>query len=324
MTRSSLINLPVFRLIVVLVVLVFLAVAGVTIWWNTGDTVDDLRERAGLVGKSELRIGVHVDQPSISYRDDNGEFSGFDVEIGKMVAADLGFRPEDVRFLEVENEDRNRMESADHNDLDLVIATYSITKERVEQGATFSAPYLETSQTVMTRRDHAPVPDLSRLQGTTACTLTTSTSRTPIAEAGAKVEHEDRISNCVGKLGRDNVESVTTDAAILAGFVAQKPREFELHDVGLETRELWGINTGGNEALRTLVNLSLYKSRNDPNDQRWENAYTKWLAPLQAVIDRQHDEDGEQGQTGQQPVALRRQPLVEPVEVRQWPWERAT
>ncbi|WP_157357534.1 transporter substrate-binding domain-containing protein [Amycolatopsis nigrescens] len=295
------------------VVVLAIAVIFISLWWQQKPSVDDLMEQAHLKGKSELVIGVMDDVPGAAVRDPTDRYVGFEIEIGYLVAADLGFRPHETRFLTVENEDRNRMQARDgdrHTIVDLVIAVYSITEERErDDRVSFSASYLDTEQSVLTLREHPPVQDLTELRDKPVCTLNTSTSKNPLQEARAEVINKSKISDCLPGLHSGEYEAVSTDAAILAGFVAKEPDRLRLHDIGLSAVESYGINTGGNEPLLQLVNHSLYGSRNDPEDKRWEDAYDKHLRPLEAA-------------GLPQPVAIDRQPDVDEVEVRQWPWER--
>jgi glutamate transport system substrate-binding protein len=307
---------PMIRLVAVVAVLVLAVASAVATVADAGPpSIQDLVERAGLVGKRELLVGVKDDQPGIALRDARtGLFSGFDIDIAYLVAADLGFRPDEVRFLAIESEDRARMQAGTGHDfttVDLVIASYSITpgREALAQ-VSFSAPYLYTEQSVVTRPDHARVRSLEDLRGQRVCTIATSTSQSPAVRAGALVDTRNRISDCMAGLRNREFEAVTTDAAILAGFVARDPAHLEHYDIGLDGQEAYGINTGGNEALRSLVNLSLYHSLHDPRDRRWEEAFDRNLAP-------------EQPANGPQQVAIGRQPDVPRVPVREWPWQRA-
>jgi glutamate transport system substrate-binding protein len=275
----------------------------------------ELMTQAGLVGKRELLIGVKDDQPGLELRDaGTGQFTGFDIEIAYLVAADLGFRRSEVKFVVIESEDRAKMQARTADGqfvtVDLVIATYSITKEREDLPlVSFSAPYLYTEQSVVTRPDHARVDTLDDLRGRPVCTLATATSLGPLGAAGVQLVSKQRISDCVTALKHGDVEAVETDAAILAGFVAADPTHLKHNDIGLDRQEEYGINTGGNEALRKLVNLSLYNSLHDPKDQRWEDAFDRYLRP-------------EQPANQPQQVAVDHQPDVPKVSVRQWPWER--
>ncbi|GII77968.1 hypothetical protein Sru01_29500 [Sphaerisporangium rufum] len=296
-------------------VVLAVVVATWTVWVSGPPTEADLREEAGLVGKKELLVGVKDDTPGVSLRDPTtGRFTGFDVEIAYMIASDLGFTPGQVRFLSIETEDRERMQAREFDGrfvtVDLVVATFSITKERLENpGVTFSAPYLENEQTVVTRRRHDPVTALGDLRGRKVCTLGTSTSETAVGRAGALVTGKNQISDCIKGLKEGHYDAVSTDATILAGFVAAAPGELRAHDIGLTLPEKWAVNTGTNKALRTLVDLSLYRSYADPGDRRWEEAFARYLAPAQKANERQQ-------------VAVGEQPRVAEPQVRRWPWER--
>ena len=304
------------RLVAVVVVLVLAVAAAVATVADAGPpSIQDLVERAGLVGKRHLLVGVKDDQPGIALYDPETKlFTGFDIEIAYLVAADLGFRPDEVRFYAIESEDRARMQASTGDGfvtVDLVIASYSITpgREALAQ-VSFSAPYLYTEQSVVTRPDHARVRSLADLRGQKVCTIATSTSQSPAVRAGALVDTRNRVSDCVAGLKRKEFEAVTTDAAILAGFVARDPAHLTHYDIGLDGQEAYGINTGGNEALRSLVNLSLYHSLHDPRDRRWEEAFDRYLRP-------------ERPANRPQEVAIDRQPDVPRVPVREWPWQQA-
>ncbi len=104
------------------------------------------------------------------------------------------------------------------------------------------------------------------------------------------------------------MDVVTTDAAILAGYEAKYPKEFTHWDLGLDSTEAWGVNVGDNQALKTLVELTLYRSWKDPHDERWELAYQ---TNLQSEIAAQ----------GGTPIAAAEQPAVPRPHVRELPWE---
>jgi ABC-type amino acid transport substrate-binding protein len=312
---------PMTRLVVVLALIVVSVVVITVVAVMAGPpSKDDLLRQAGLTGKRELLIGVKDDQPGVALRNpDTGVYTGFDIDIAYLIASDLGFRPVDVRFLSIESEDRERMRAYDpktntHVTVDMVIASYSITPARTAAGANFSAPYLLTEQSVVTRKDHRPVEALADLADERVCTIATSTSADALRNAGIKdPKLEIKISSCITGLvdHPPRYDAVTTDAAILAGFV-HDPRYrggLKHYDIGLEADEKWGVNVGPNEALRTLVDLSLYQSWHDPDDRRWEAAYDRNLRP-------------EEPDSEPQDVAVGQQPPVHRPEVRQWPWQR--
>jgi glutamate transport system substrate-binding protein len=305
--------------VIVALIAVSVAVAGVVVLVTGPPSEDELLRDAGMTGRRELLIGVKADQPGVDWRDPKtGVFSGFDIDIAYMIASDLGFRPSEVRFLPIQSEDRERMRAHDPltnttATVDLVIATYSITPARAAAGARFSEPYLRTEQSVLTRRRHRIIQSLSDLRSERVCTISTSTSADALRRAGiADPRQENDVSGCVAGLFDDrHYDAVTTDAAILAGFAHQPQYRGKLvhQDIGLDTEEMYGINVGPNEALRTLVDLSLYHSWHDPDDRRWEDAYDRNFRP-------------EQPDSPNQDVAIDQQPQARKPAVREWPWQR--
>jgi glutamate transport system substrate-binding protein len=271
------------RLIAVAVTLVLaFAITFVVVIVSGPPTVEDLRREAGLDGKQQLLVGVKDDQPGVAFRHPDGSWTGFDIDIAYLIAEDLDFRRSEVKFVAIESEDRARMQATDVDGnrvgVDLVIASYSITAAReAVAGVTFSAPYLYTEQSVVTLANHKPVSTLEDLRGRKVCSLATATSETAANEAEAIVISRKKISQCFAALDDGEVEAVSTDAAILAGYKATHRKKYAHYDIGLEATEAWGINVGENAALHDLVNLSLFRSREDPEDSRWEEAFDRNL-----------------------------------------------
>jgi glutamate transport system substrate-binding protein len=275
-------------------------------------SVAELRAEAGVDDWTVLSIGVKDDQYGTAYYDGK-TWSGFDIDIAYMIAADLGFRRDDVRFYGLESEDRARMQATDPVTRDrvpvqLVIASYSITERRKQEGVHFSEPYLYTEQSVITLTGHAPVVALNDLKNKRVCSLSTSTSQSALTEIGAVVTQKNRVRECFEALDRNEVEAVSTDAAILAGWKSKFPAKYEHWDLGLEANERWGVNVGENPALEKLVNLTLYRSWADPEDDRWEKAYE---ANLLTQIDPEK----------KTAIAVGQQPPAKRPEIGWQPWE---
>jgi len=285
-------------------------------------SIEDLRREAGVDEWRILPIGVKDDQPGVAYRDPrDGRWSGFDIDVAYMIAEDLGFRREEVRFFGIESEDRARMEATDLDGkpapVKMVIASYSINKDREDMpNVMFSQSYLHTEQSVITLKGHDKVASLEEFKDKTVCTLSASTSAATAQSSGAVIMRRNRVSECFAELDSGRADAVSTDAAILGGFKALHADRYDHWDLGDDKTEAWGVSVGANEALRDLVNLTLYRSYADPKDSRWEQAYEKNIAP-EAVLNV--DPEGK-------PVALARpqQPVTPRPDVRELPWEDIT
>ncbi|MBT8225262.1 MAG: transporter substrate-binding domain-containing protein [Dactylosporangium sp.] len=306
------------RFFAVVTVMLGMAGGGILAVVNLGPPAEgELFRSSGIAGKRELLIGVKEDQPGIGLFDQQaGVYVGFDIEIAKMVAAELHFPAERVRFLGIQGEDRARMHAKDETGrtvkVDLVVASYSITDRREGQiGVSFAGPYLVTERSVITMANHVPVESLADLRGKSVCTLGTSTSEGPLAEAGLLITLKLNISECVSAMKRGEVEAVSLDSAVLAGFVQRDHPALVNHDIASEADERWGINTGGNEALRTLVNLALERSRVCPGERTWEDAFERYLKQAERYVTTQAVAEATQPEVDQKP------------KVREWPWQKA-
>ncbi|BCJ41742.1 hypothetical protein GCM10010168_52600 [Actinoplanes ianthinogenes] len=276
-------------------------------------SVDELRAQSGVDSWTTLAIGVKDDQYGTAYFDPATKiWSGFDIDVAYMIAEDLGFRRDEVKFYGMESEDRARMQADDQNGnrvpVQLVIASYSITPKRIADGVNFSQSYLYTEQSVMTLAGHKPVASLNEFKDKKVCTLSTSTSAVAPTNAGAELVSKNRVRECFAMLDRHQVDAVTTDAAILAGWKAKFPEKYDHWDLGLDATERWGVNAGDNPALKKLVDLTLWRSYADPHDDRWEKAFER---NFQTEVPA----------NGKVPIAIAQQPRVTRPDVRELPWE---
>ncbi|WP_255545106.1 transporter substrate-binding domain-containing protein [Micromonospora parastrephiae] len=110
---------------------------------------EKLRE-THIYGQSKLRIGVATNEPLMGELR-NGQHVGFDVEIGRYVAASLGYEGDQrLEFVSVATEDR--IPALQGGMVDLVVSSFSMTEER-RKLVSFAGPYFVTTQEVMVRPD---------------------------------------------------------------------------------------------------------------------------------------------------------------------------
>lgn len=190
---------------------------------------------AELAEAGKIVVGVKYDQPGLGFKGANDEVpSGFDVEIAKLLIADLGIDPADTDAVTWEETiSDNREPFLESGKVDLVLASYSITDER-RQVVGQTGPYFVTGQQVLVPED-SDVTGIEDLKGQQVCSVTGSTSIDRINEGGAKGVGFDSYSECVQKVLDGTVAAMSTDGSILAGFAAQN--EGELKVVGDEFSE---------------------------------------------------------------------------------------
>jgi glutamate transport system substrate-binding protein len=194
---------------------------------------------AELADDGSVTIGVKYDQPGIGFlKAGADEPEGFDVEMGKVLAAGLGIAEGDIEWKETISD--NREPFLINGQVDLVLASYSITPERravVGQ----AGPYYVTGQQLMVSADDDSIEGPEDLEGKKVCSVTGSTSiETVEKEYGAEPAGFDTYSECRDQLLNGSVDAVTTDGAILLGYEAENPDELDV--VGPEfSEERYGV-----------------------------------------------------------------------------------
>ena len=76
----------------------------------------------------QLRVGLRTYYPGFSIRDASGEFSGYEVDVARRIAAFLG-----VRLVPIGVDPKSRIPLVASRDIDVVIATMGHTVQRDDQ-----------------------------------------------------------------------------------------------------------------------------------------------------------------------------------------------
>ncbi len=233
-----------------------------------------------MVANGGPTIGVKFDQPGLGLQSPGADApEGFDVEIAKLIAADLGFAPEDITFTETVS--ANREPFLQNGSVDMVVATYTINDER-KQVVDFAGPYYVAGQDLLVRADDDTINGPDDLSGKTVCSVDGSTPAQRITEEypDAELVTFDTYTNCVEQLTGGQVDAVTTDDAILRGYAAQQPDLLRV--VGEPfSEEPYGVGLPlGDTALRDFVNDSLEEAE---DDGQWQAAFEYTLGDSDGV-----------------------------------------
>jgi glutamate transport system substrate-binding protein len=171
-------------------------------------------------GGDTITIGIKFDQPGLGLRDGD-TYSGFDVDVATYVAGELGYSEDQIEWHEAPSPERENL--LENGTVDMVFATYSITDERKER-IDFAGPYFVAGQSLLVAADDTEITGPDTMDGKLLCSVTGSTSAQRIQDeysAGVQLQESDTYSNCVELLTGGQIDAVTTDDIILAGFAAQ-------------------------------------------------------------------------------------------------------
>ncbi|MFK0294001.1 glutamate ABC transporter substrate-binding protein [Streptomyces sp. NPDC090442] len=205
----------------------------------------------------QIAVGVKADQPFLGFKDPaTNKYSGFDIEIAKMIAADLGFSEKQIKFNTIDSNVRETTISK--GQVDYYVGTYTINDERKKQ-VSFAGPYYTAGADLLVRKDDKDITGPDSLKGKKVCSIVGSTPLQEIKKPkyGAVTTEMSKYSDCVKNLLDGSVDAVTTDDAILKGYAAQRPDKLRV--VGKPfTKEPYGVGLNKDDkALRDAITTAL-------------------------------------------------------------------
>jgi ABC-type amino acid transport substrate-binding protein len=228
-----------------------------------GSTMAELQE-AG-----EITIGVKFDVPPFGFKNPQTDaVEGFDVDLGKAIADELGVEP---TFIEAISD--NRIPFLVDGTADLILSTMTITTDR-DAEIDFSIPYYIAEGRVLVP-EGSDITGVEDLAGATVCTATGSTYEENLAQNApdAELRLVDTYSECLELIQTDAVDAVSTDDVILTGMIIQD-ETLKLVGDGY-TIEPYGAGIAeGDTAFKEFVDgvITDYLA-----DGRWASAYETWI-----------------------------------------------
>lgn len=217
----------------------------------------------------EITLGVKYDVPPFGFNNpESGEVEGFDVDLGKYIAARLGVEPV---FREANSD--NRIPLLVDGTIDLILSTMTITQER-DLEIDYSEPYYVANGDVLVP-EGSDIASLEDLAGNTVCTAIGSTYQTTIKEEvpDADLKLVDGYSECLELIQTGAVDAVSTDNVILTGMVIQDDT-LQLLDLDY-TEEPYGVGIpDGDTEMKEFVDESVAQFIEDGT---WQETYDKWV-----------------------------------------------
>jgi glutamate transport system substrate-binding protein len=231
---------------------------------------------ARLAEAGSITVGTKFDQPLFGLVGPDGIPEGFDVEIATIIAGELGIEPDGIEWVETISSVRE--DFIDTGQVDIVVATYTINDTRKERVA-FAGPYYEAGQSILTLTSNEDIQGPDDLAGKQVCTVTGSTPEANLLEnyPDATVVPFGTYAECIEPLRNGQVDAISTDNVILAGFAAEND-DLEVRGEPF-TEEPYGIGLAKDDTeFRDWINDVLEEIY---ADGRWTEA---WEATAGTVL----------------------------------------
>jgi glutamate transport system substrate-binding protein len=222
----------------------------------------------------KVRIGIKFDQPGLGFKDGD-KYTGFDVDVAKYVANELGYSEDKIEFVSAPSANRETL--LETNQVDMIFATYTINDSRKERVG-FAGPYFIAGQDLLVRADDSSITGKASLDGKKLCSVTGSTSAENVKKdiAGVNLVEQQGYADCLGLLETGGVDAITTDDIILAGLAATEANKGKFKVVGEPfSEEPYGVGLSKtsekcadiNTAIQKMIDSGDWKTALDKNTE---------------------------------------------------------
>ncbi len=209
-----------------------------------------------LQAKGTMIVGIDDQFPPMGFVGDDGEITGFDVELAKLVAEKLGveavIQPIDWSAKEMELNSGN---------IDVVWNGYTITAERIKK-VEFSKPYLNNEQVLVVANDSA-YQTKADLEGKVvgaqveSAGLDALKADPELSAAVADIPEYDDYLMALLDLDTSRLDAVAIDKILIGYTMSQTPGKYRVLDESLSD-EYYGIGCAkGAVALREAIDKAL-------------------------------------------------------------------
>ncbi|SHJ83371.1 amino acid ABC transporter substrate-binding protein, PAAT family (TC 3.A.1.3.-) [Aureimonas altamirensis DSM 21988] len=226
-------------------------------------TVEEIKQRGAV------NIGMLVDFPPFGILDLNGQPDGYDADVSKLLAEDLGV---DVNIVPVTGP--NRIPYLLSGQVDVLVASLGISPERAQQ-VDFSQPYAGIEIFVFGDKDVA-VADAAALTGKNIGVARASTQDvavTAIAPEGTTIQRFDDDASAVQALLSGQVPLIGVSNVVIAQIQQTAPDRFD-EKFSLR-QQVQGIATRkGSDEFLAYVNDFIKRKKEDGS---LNEIHEKWL-----------------------------------------------
>lgn len=180
------------------------------------DDVPFTNDLDNIIKRGELIVGVKTDTYPFGYIDKKGHFVGYDASLSRLIAKGIFGDEKKVKFVPVTASDR--MMKLYSGDIDMIIATMSVTQKRQEI-LDFSHSYYTAGQAILVRKGSS-IKSLRNLNGKRAIIVFGSTSERSLRAAVPNVGiiGYKTYTDAYNALKAGKADAIVSDDTILLGL----------------------------------------------------------------------------------------------------------
>ena len=197
------------KILAVLAALMLLTVSFAAV--AEGDKLDTIRERGSLI------IATEGNWSPWTYHDENDVLTGFDIEIGTLIAEGLGVKAE---FKEAEWS--SILAGVETGVFDIACNGVDYTEERAEKYA-FSDPYVYTEIVLVVAKDNEDIKGFADLAGKKTSNSPNSTYAQRAEALGAEVTYAETLEQTLQLVLQGRVDATINAKGSVEDFLGEHP-----------------------------------------------------------------------------------------------------
>ena len=236
----------------------------------SGSSSDDLL--SAIKERGYITVAMEGTWAPWTYHDEDDNLVGFDVEVAKAVADELGV---DVQYQEGEWD--GLLAGVQSGRYDIMVNGVGYTEERA-QAYTFSDPYCYNKTALIVRGDNEDIKSLEDLKGKTTCNSANSTYQLIAEEYGANVLDVETLDGTLEMVlaGTDRADAtLNAEASFLDYMNAHPDANLKIVDYYPESEKVCIIMPKGDssDSLKEAINSAIEKLRADGTLSELSNKY---------------------------------------------------
>lgn len=251
------------RILTLVLAMLFISVALVACS-SSGSVLDKIEE------DGVMKVGFEGTYPPFNYQDDDGEFTGFDVDISNEIGDRLGV---EVEF--ITSKWAGLIGGLEADKFDIIIAQMTVTDERKES-VDFTDPYVTTGAVIVTHEDTEDLTSLEELDGKEVGAAA-GTSFADLAETaeGANVKlYDGGFSTYVNDVVNKRLDALINDSLVMGYNIAESGHPIKITSDLLSSDENAMAIKQGNEDFVDKVNEALAEMKDDGT---YNEIFKKWF-----------------------------------------------
>lgn len=178
---------------------------------QTDNLLEDIRERGTIT------IAMEGTWAPWTYHDENGNLTGYDVEVGQLIAEKLGVEPDFV-----EGEWDGLLAGLDAGRYDIMINGVDVTEER-QEAYDFSEAYAYNRTAVIVRGDNSDIRTMEDLEGKSTANTISSTYAELAESYGANVTGVDDLNRTFELLLSGRIDATLNAEVTFYDYVEEHP-----------------------------------------------------------------------------------------------------